>query len=337
MIDAEKRGTGVPKLGRFENVPLRKVWATEDRAFTPWLATEENIDLLVDVLGLPPLELIKTELPVGPFRADIVCKAVGSNELVLIENQIERSDHIHLGQILTYAAGLEAAYIVWVTSSFRDEHRAAIDWLNDITAETFNFFAVEIEAWRIGDSLPAPRFNVVAKPNDWTRAIQRTAREATSNSDPALREYWRGLNRVLAERDFPLTLPNEPPKMGWIAFRIDRRFQTHLTAYRNVQRNEIGVFLSVYGPACEGIYRKLETARADIDAELGNELQWLERKPGSLYHIAIRLMDTDPRNEEEWPRQFTWMSDWLFKFHDVFAGRIAQMPSPNELLEPSGG
>lgn len=153
-------------LGKLEKVELREAWVTEAGDFTPWLAQPENIQLLGETIGLEDLELAGQEQAVGPFRADIVCHATTDNSLVLIENQLERTDHNHLGQLMTYAAGLQAVTIIWVAAHFTDEHRAALDWLNDITDDTFNFFGLEVELWKIGDSSPAPKFNVVSQPND---------------------------------------------------------------------------------------------------------------------------------------------------------------------------
>src|SRR5688500_16692480 len=139
-------------LGRLQSVDLRSVWASECTHFTPWLAQAENLELIGEAIGVE-LELEAQEKRVGPFRADILCKDTITNSWVLIENQIEPTDHCHLGQLLTYAAGLQAATIVWVAGKVREEHRAALDWLNEITGERFNFFGLEIELWRIGDSL----------------------------------------------------------------------------------------------------------------------------------------------------------------------------------------
>jgi hypothetical protein len=126
--------------------------------------------ILGEALGID-LELEAQEKNVGPFRADILCKDVDTDAWVLIENQLERTDHTHLGQLLTYSAGLQAAVVVWIAAKFTGEHRAALDHLNEITDERYRFFGVEVELWQIGDSPPAPRFNLVSKPNDWSRAI----------------------------------------------------------------------------------------------------------------------------------------------------------------------
>ncbi|MEZ6070528.1 MAG: hypothetical protein R3C10_09705 [Pirellulales bacterium] len=139
-------------LGRLEKVDLRAVWGTEDGDFTPWLGTDENIALLSDTIGLD-LQVEAQEKEVGPFRADILCKDTANDTWVLVENQLEKTDHRHLGQLVTYAAGLDAVSIVWIAASITDEHRAALDWLNDITNEDINFFGLEVELFRIDDSV----------------------------------------------------------------------------------------------------------------------------------------------------------------------------------------
>ena len=162
-------------LGRLEQVKLREAWESEPQDFTPWLAQVENLKLLSETLKM---ELVAegTEQGVGSFRADILCRDTIDDSLVLIENQLERTDHNHLGQLLTYAAGLQTVTIIWVAARFADEHRAALDWLNEITDERFRFFGLEIELWRIGDSPAAPKFNIVSKPNEWVRAVSQTTR-----------------------------------------------------------------------------------------------------------------------------------------------------------------
>ena len=161
-------------LGHLEKVSPRTYWEREDTEFTPWLAQEENIALLGDTIGIE-LEVQEQEAAVGPFRADILCRNTANGSLVLIENQLERTDHTHLGQLFTYAAGLDVVTIVWIARHFREEHRAALDWLNRITNEDFHFFGLEIELWRIDESRLAPKFNLVVKPNDWSKIVKEAA------------------------------------------------------------------------------------------------------------------------------------------------------------------
>ena len=161
-------------LGRLEQVELREAWSSESRDFTPWLAQEENLKLLGEAIGIE-LDLESQEKDVGPFRANILCKDTATDEWVLIENQLDRTDHSHLGQLLTYAAGLNAVTIVWIAERFTEEHRATLDWLNERTDEKINLFGLEIELWRIGDSPIAPKFNIISQPNDWSRTVQQAA------------------------------------------------------------------------------------------------------------------------------------------------------------------
>src|SRR6476646_1010509 len=119
-------------LGRLARVELRQAWISEPGDFTPWLAQPENIVLLSEAIGIE-LEVESQERSVGPFRADILCRDTTDRHFVLIENQLERTDHTHLGQLLTYAAGLDAVSIVWIAARFTEEHRAALDWLNRAT------------------------------------------------------------------------------------------------------------------------------------------------------------------------------------------------------------
>lgn len=152
-----------PNLAKIERIAdLRATWPNEAQYFTPWLA--DNIGELGEVLGMD-LELKGTEAAVGSYFLDILATDLNSRRPVIIENQLEATDHSHLGQLLTYAAGFDAGVVVWVTREFRDEHRQALDWLNQRTDGNTEFFGVVVELWRIGDSLPAPHFNLVSVPN----------------------------------------------------------------------------------------------------------------------------------------------------------------------------
>ena len=157
-----------PILGQLSRVDVREVWEHEATCFTPWLAREENLQLLAEAIDMH-LILEGREAPVGMFRADLIARDVHTGHLVLIENRLERTDHGHLGQLLAYAAGLRTVSIVWVSSLFTDEHRAALDWLNEITDTSIAFFGLEMELWRIWDSAIAPKFNLVSKPNMFSK------------------------------------------------------------------------------------------------------------------------------------------------------------------------
>ncbi|MDH4444292.1 MAG: DUF4268 domain-containing protein [Akkermansiaceae bacterium] len=215
-------------LGMLESVNIREVWQGEASHFTPWLARPENLERLGEALAMS-LEPVSTETPVGPFNADIVCSNLNDASTVLIENQLERTDHRHLGQIFTYAAGLDAVTIIWISPQFTEEHRAAIDWLNRITQDEFSFFGVEIELWRIGNSPPAPKFNIVAKPNDWTRAMRRkrpdggTGGTQVATSDLRLQQisFWEGFQDYLTNAKSPI-ISQKPGPRHWMWHSIGR-------------------------------------------------------------------------------------------------------------------
>jgi hypothetical protein len=183
LLADRRNAMTIPALGTLDRVDLRKVWANEAGEFTPWLATEAGLKLLGATLGFE-LQLETVEKDVGPFSADILAKRtdIADDHWVLIENQLERTDHLHLGQLLTYAAGLKAATIIWVASEVRDQHRAALDWLNEITGEAFEFYGLEIELWRIGQSVAAPKLNIVCRPNDFQRATKGAVAGSTETS-----------------------------------------------------------------------------------------------------------------------------------------------------------
>ncbi len=158
-------------LGKLEEVAARDIWAHEAHNFTPWLA--DNLAALADELGIGGLTLVGTEHAVGPFKLDILAQT-DDGRLVAIENQLEQSDHMHLGQCITYAAGVDAYAVVWVLPRLLDEHRAALDWLNEHTDEGVHFFGVELSVVRIGDSLPAPVFRAESRPNDWQKSVRNS-------------------------------------------------------------------------------------------------------------------------------------------------------------------
>lgn len=183
----------IQTLGSIQSVDLRDCWEYEDKDFTPWLAQEDNIKLLGDTIDMD-LEVESQEVNVGPFRADILCKD-SYDHYVLIENQLELTDHTHLGQIMTYAAGLNAATIIWIAKEFTEEHRAALDWLNNITDDSFNFFGIEIHLIQIGNSAIAPMFKIVAKPNGWSKAVRNTNSTSPKTTFQEKQvEYWTNLS-----------------------------------------------------------------------------------------------------------------------------------------------
>ena len=201
-------------LGTIKKVDLKSVWPHEALDFTKWLAEESSLALLSEAVGMD-LELREVESAVGSFRADIYAADTATGAKVIIENQLEDTNHDHLGKIITYAAGKGAEVVVWVVARARDEHRQAIEWLNAHTDDEAAFFLVEIEVWSIGDFLPAPRFNVVEQPNEWARAVK--ASEGMSETDKIKLAYWTRYREVAeATPEFMKEFsPRKPAKNHW--------------------------------------------------------------------------------------------------------------------------
>src|SRR5215510_10149558 len=225
-------------LARLESVSLRDFWQDEARHFTPWLALPENLKLLGDALEIE-LEFEAAESRVGIFKADIVAKEVDTDDRVIIENQLARTDHDHLGKLLTYAAGLGAKVVVWVAQKISDDHRRALDWLNEITGEVFSFFALEIELWRINDSVPAPKFNLVCRPNDWAKSLTviDAVGEPTETKLSQL-EFWSAFVEYGKSMRSTVSFRKPQPK-HWYSLAIGRsRFNLSLNA--NTRQHRIG-------------------------------------------------------------------------------------------------
>lgn len=292
--------------------------------FTPWLAQEDHLGFLSDVLGLE-LELEAQEKAVGPFRADLLCKNVGSDEWVLIENQLERTDHTHLGQLLTYASGLEAVTIIWIAARFTEEHRSTLDWLNRITDESFRFFGIEIELWRIGNSPVAPKFNVVSKPNNWSRSVHQAARAIDDSELSEIRvkqrAFWDALHAALDHARGPVSGNRKAQPQSWMTYSIGRS-EFALGAVTIRRTNQIRAEFYVDGPHAEGYFLALESQKDAIETELGYAVVWERMPQRQACRISHYLDDADLDDEADWPRQHEWLTKKLNDFHRVFAERI---------------
>jgi hypothetical protein len=313
------------ELGRLVQVPLREVWQSEAAGFTPWLGLPENLTILADTLGLS-LELEAQEQEVGPFRADLLCKDTATDHWVLIENQLERTDHSHLGQLLTYAAGLQAVTIVWIAERFTDEHRAALDWLNDITDDRFNFFGVQIELWRIAASPIAPRFALISKPNDWTKSVQQGANAVSVTPAKQLqlafwtdfRKYMEDVSFVGCQKPLPQHWMNHSiGKSGFHLASVISSWDTEAKEWGG----EIRAELIITHANAKALFSALEQQRTLIEAELGFPLVWhnsAEKKQAKLY---VRKT-VEVENRGEWPSYFAWLRQHLERMHKVLGPRV---------------
>lgn len=314
----------IPDLGRIERVELRNIWTSEAGAFTPWLAQPENLAILSEELDIE-LELEAQEKSVGPFRADILCKDIGRNSWVLIENQLERTDHTHLGQLLTYASGLEAVTIVWIAARFTEEHRSTLDWLNKITDESFRFFGVEVELWRIGASPVAPKFNIVSKPNDWSRSVAVAARaiddSELSETRVMQRNYWAAFHQALEAAGGSVSGNRTPQPQSWMNYPVGRSgFMLGAVMVRPKQQVRAELYIS--NNRAKEYFALLESQKTSTEHELGYALDWEPLPDGRDSRVSVSLNNVDPENEADWPRQHQWLAKHLNDLHRVFSNRV---------------
>ena len=319
------------KLGRLEPVDLRSVWASEAGDFTPWLASEQNLKLLGDTIGIE-LELEAEEKDVGPFRADILCRDTASDHWVLIENQLERTNHTHLGQLLTYATGLKAVTIVWIADDFTVEQRTALEWLNEITDDRFNFFGLEVELWRIGESMVAPKFNVVSKPNDWTNTVAKGAAEVRSSELTDARrmqlDFWVAFKEFVEKRGSQLKFRKPRPKytlrcaLGRTGFHLSAVASLWDTQNETFGSHELRAEVVIRCDDVRAFYRGLEEQRDPIERELGEQLHWYNPEGKRMSKMYMRQSGLDLNDRAKWQRHHEWLLVKLEALHRVFSPRV---------------
>jgi hypothetical protein len=314
----------LPNLGRLSNLKVTDVWENEPRGFTPWLAQAENLKLLCDILGIDELVDVKQEDPVGKFRVDIVAREQDGGTVV-IENQFGKTDHGHLGQIMTYLAGQQGRVtVIWIAERFNEEHRAVIDWLNANSSDDFTFFAVEVEVLRIGSSEPAPWFNVVAKPNIWSRTVRASASENESGEMRASHHvrlgYWAAFGEYLQSQqsDFRIRRAN---KDHWFEFPTGRRGSV-ISATISTDKQRLGVEIYNHGDVSKAVFDGLFSQKEAIESELGTALDWQRLDGKKATRIALFKQGENPGDSSSWPRQHQWMLTQMIKFKKAFAGRL---------------
>jgi hypothetical protein len=315
-------------LGKLERVDLRNVWLSEATEFTPWLAQAGNLAILAEAISFE-LELEAQERNVGPFRADILCKDVETGHWVLIENQLERTDHTHLGQLLTYASGLQAVTIVWIAAAFTEQHRATLDWLNEITDDRFGFFGLEVELWRIGESLAAPKFNVISKPNDWSRNVNLAAKAIAAEPLTDTRQkqlaFWTLWGDRL-DKSGGAYRGRKPAPQHWLDHSIGRS-DYWISTTLNAQERRAGVELNMRNsPEQKRNFERLLQDREMIEEEFGEPLVWMPLPGKKSSRIAIYRTNFDPLREANWPELLDWMLDRFDRCQQVFRNRIRDLP-----------
>jgi len=307
-------------LAKLKKINLKEFWKDEAREFTPWLAQEESLELLGNALGLE-IELKDTEVQVGKFYADLLAIDINSDRNIIVENQLGKTNHDHLGKIITYASGLDASIIVWICGKVSEEHRNAIDWLNEITDEKIAFFALEIELWKIGNSPLAPKFNVVCSPNEWAKMLKGTSKSLSETKVLQL-EFWQTLKEYMEENKTFLRL-RTPRAQHWYSIAIGRSY-FNLSLTVNTRDKRLGCEIYMRGESAKTAFKKLEKKKKVIETELSEELNWQELPEGQDSRIIL-YTEGDIKNKERWEEYFSWCKNYAEKFHRVFSKRIKNL------------
>lgn len=308
-------------LDRLQIIPPREIWPHEALDFTPWLL--QNVDVLSDLLGMD-LVLEVAEHPVGDFSLDLKGYDETTSETVIVENQLESSDHTHLGQIITYAAGTDPTTIVWVTTGFRPEHRAAIDWLNQRTDENTRVFGVVIQVVKIGESRPAPNFELVAQPNDWEKRVKKASTSGMSMKSRRYREFWEATLEQIRVRH-PDWTRARTTEASWCTTSLGLSGMALSMAWVNGSLVAQVYFDSRDADLNQARFDKLHDHRVDFDAALGQAAMWdsMEGRKGARIVVTSPFDDID--DLDRWPEMINWLIEQQIRLRGALA-KIGGVP-----------
>lgn len=307
------------QLSKLEKVDLREVWKHEALDFTNWLARPENLDLLSDEIGID-ITLIQTEASVGKFNVDILSEEENTGRKIVIENQLESTDHDHLGKIITYASGFDAEIIVWIVKSVRDEHKQAVDWLNEHTDSNINIFAIQMEVWKIANSPYAPKFQVIAKPNDWAKAVKKsTAQNELSDTKLLQLEFWTKFKEFVQTNNGKIKLRKAYPQHWYdISFGFSN---VHIVLTLNSQSEQMTC--EIYIPDSKQLFLTLYEHRESIENSLSEQLEWEELPEKKASRIKLVSKGT-LSNQDNWGKYHSWMLEKSTHFQQIFSKYIKQ-------------
>ncbi len=317
--------TSVVELANIENVDIRRAWPNEASNFTPWLA--ENLDRLGNALGLE-LELLGREAEVGPFKLDILAQETGTNRKVIVENQLEITDHSHLGQLLTYASGYDAKVIVWVAGQFKDEYRQALDWLNQLSPEDIEFFGVVVELWQIGDSAPAPHFKVISSPNDWQKDWQKgrmSPTSAPSERNERYRRFFQDLIDTLRqEHGFTNARKGQP--QNWYTFSSGVSGFNYSTFFASDNMAKVGIYIDCgQKEQNEEYFEQLREQQDSLGTTFDEPLQWLRLDNRRACRIVVQTPGSIDDDDEALNHIHDWMIQNVMRFKTVFGPKLSEL------------
>lgn len=314
-------------LGALKNIDPRQKWPHEASNFTPWLA--QHLEMLGEAVGLE-LELEDIEVAVGPYSADILAKDPGTGHFVVIENQLGKTNHDHLGKSITYASVLDASAIIWIATNFTEEHKKALDWLNDHTSHNISFYGMIVELWQIDDSKPAVRFNVISRPTDIVRQTSLSTSNLTETKQLQL-EFWTKFRARLLEMGKLPSVQSARPQY-WYDVSLGRS-GINLSNIANTYDKHIGVRVYISNKVTDAALPQLMEMKNEIEQEIGSNLQW-DPNPENRDKIIALTKDADISLKEKWDEYIEWMAETTVIFHTTFAKRIKNLDLTTNQQEP---
>lgn len=305
-----------PNLGMIELLNLRDLWKHEERDFTPWLA--KNIDHLSAILGIQ-IVVDHTEHKVGGYELDILGHVEENDAVVIIENQLYATDHSHLGQLITYAAGLNAAIVIWIASEVRDEHRLAIEWLNGHSDQKTSFFLVRPEVFRIDNSNPAIRFQLEAFPSEFERRLKSIVNHEDAPRHEFRRKFWENLLQYLANNGHAWAKGRNTTKDSWISSAVGKSGVSANVSMAQASRIRVEIYCT--NDSDKQLFEAVSLHKNAVESRFPGEVISWERLDDAL---ASRIAVYHPYDKEqvadETPYRkelFQWISKNLGEFRSI--------------------
>ena len=297
-------------LGKIEQVDIRDIWENEAQDFTKWLAQKENLKMLSDEIGIE-ISLIQAEASVGSFSADILAEEDGTDRKIIIENQLEQTNHDHLGKIITYASGFDASILIWIAKEIREEHKQAINWLNEKADSSLFIFAIKMEVWKIGNSEPAPKFQVICSPNNWAKAVKQSSDDQLTDTNIVQLDYWTQFSDLFLKNNSKKLKARTPKAQHWYDIGLGNSHM-HISLIVSFQSNFIRT--DIYLPNDKPLFQKLFTKKDQIEKELGFSPIWEELPDAKASRIKLQRDDVDVKNKGRYLEYFKWFIEMSEKY-----------------------
>lgn len=311
------------ELGKIKERDLREIFEDEARDLTPWLARDENLLVLSEEIGVE-IKLIQVEATVGRFNVDILAEEEASGRKIIIENQLETTDHDHLGKIITYASGHDASIVIWIFKDIKEEHRQAIEWLNEHTDEKLGFFAIKLQLWQIDESKPAPKFEVIVSPNEWAKTIRnKTPGEITDTKLQQL-EFWTKFKEWVQAKDKRIRLQTPRPQ-HWYDVSMGSS-EAHVALTVNTRENLLGC--EIYINKNKDLFNYLQDRKDNIRKQLDFDLEWIDASKASRIKVSkpgFNIQDNGRLDE-----YFSWLYEMTLQFKKVFSEQFDEFWKENK-------